>query len=225
MGPQVIPFRIPLPPPAFSANALGGVVATLLTAALLRTWHPSGEPVPPSLHTARFSVAILSGPKQSAQEAPANTEKTAAAVIATPSASSNQLVTAERETSLPKAVAAAQESAAGASSVVPQEVIPPARVSMPGGRLVAEDVGLGDAPDPFAIGARQVFIRILVGADGAVKRGGIVRSGSDPMRDTLILRAMMSRTYTTTNLIRNEGKEPQWQLDLVIDYGTNEFLP
>lgn len=207
------------------ANALGALAATVLTSALLRTWHQAGEPVPPSMHSARFSVAILAGPKQSAQEAPANTEKTADAVIATPSANPNQMVTAERETSLPEAVAAAQESAAGEPSVVPEEVIPPARVSMPGGRLVAEDVGLGDAPDPFAIGARQVFIRILVGADGSVKRGGIVRSGSDPMRDALILRAMMSRTYTTANLLRVAGQEPQWQLDLVIDYGSNEFLP
>lgn len=213
------------PGPAVVAHTLGTLVATGLTAALLRTWHPSGEPIPPSLHTARFSVAILSGPKQSAQEAPANTERTAEAVIATPSAQPNHMVTAERETSLPNAVESAQESAAGESAVVPQEVIPPARVSMPGGRLVAEDIGLGEAPDPFALGARQVFIRVLVGADGSVKRGGIVRSGSDPMRDTLILRAMMSRTYSTANLMRIEGKEPQWQLDLVIDYGSNEYLP
>lgn len=211
-------------PPAAKAQVLGAVVATALTAALLHAWRTAGEPVPPSLSAVRFAVAVLAGPKQAAQAAPSNADRTEASVIATPEAKANQVVTAERPTSLPQAVAAAQESAPGPEAAQPEEVIPPARVSMPGGRLVAEDPGLGEQPDPFAVGPRQVYLRLFVDKTGKAVRGGIVRSGQEPMRDALILKAMLSRSYSTANL-RIAGPDGLWQLDLVIDYGTNEFLP
>jgi hypothetical protein len=96
---------------------------------------------------------------------------------------------------------------------------------MPGGRLAAEDAPVGDMKDPFEVGPKQVYLRLYVNAQGRVVRGGIVRGGSDPARDNMILRAMVSRTYSTQNLVRVDGGEPQWQMDLVLDYGTNEFLP
>lgn len=207
------------------AQGTGALVATATLAGLLHGWQRAGEPALPSLSAARFTVAVLAGPKQAAQTAPENATKREEAVITTSRADPNQLVTAERETSLPAAVEAAQDSSVGDETVRQEEVIPPARVSMPGGRLVVEDVGLGDLPDPLAIGARQVYLRIYVDADGKVVRGGIVRPGTEPLRDALILKAMMSRTYATSKLLQVPGGEPLWQLDLVLDYGSSEFLP
>lgn len=204
----------------------GAVVASMVLTALLTGWQKAGEPSPPSLKNTRFSVAVLQGPKQSTQEAPADVDKTAPeVVIAAPEVSTNSVAAAERETSLPEAVAAAQESAVGPEAPKQEEVIPPAQVSMPGGRLVAQDAPVGDQPDPFAVGPNQVYLRLLVDEKGKPVRGGIVRQGSEPMRDVLILKAMMSRTYRPEKLIRSPGEEKMWQVDLVIDYGTDEFIP
>lgn len=211
--------------PAGQAKSAGALVATLLTVGLLHAWRSAGEPVPPSLSNTRFSVAILSGAKQAAQQAPQNADTVAEAVIAAPEAALAPVVTAERPTSLPEAVKAAQDAAPGPETVEADEVIPPARVSMPGGRLMAVDASTGEVPDPFAMGPRQVYLRLYVNQAGKVTRGSIVRSGAEPMRDALILKAMQSRTFATDRLIRIESGEPMWQLDLVIDYGTNEFLP
>lgn len=206
---------------------LGALTAVGLLAVLLARWQVAGTPVPPALSTARFSVAILAGPKQAAQTAPENTDQVAEAVTTTPEPISEPVVAAERDTSLPEAVQAAQQSTPSEASVTqPVEVLPPAEVSMPGGQLMAQDATIGNSTaDPFALTERQVFIRLLVNAQGKVVRFGIIRGGGDPMRDSLILKAMRSRTYATDKLIRIEGSEPLWQLDMVLDYGNNDFLP
>lgn len=209
------------------AYSAGTIAAVALLAALLLRMQVQGTPVPPSPNLARFSVAVLAGPKQAAQSAPSNAAAVAEAVAPTPEPVNAPVVTAQRETSLPQAVKAAQESAPTSEPApAPVEVLPPAQVSMPGGRLTAEEAPIGDAAaDPFEIKPRQVYIRLLVNADGQVVRFGVIRSGGDPMRDNLILKAMRSRTYATDKLIRVDGNEPLWQLDLVLDYGNNDFLP
>lgn len=207
--------------------SLGAAVAVGLLAFLLARWNVVGTPVPPSLSSARFSVAVLAGPKQAAQTAPQNTDKVAEAVAPSKEPVNEPVVAAKRDTSLPKAVKAAQEATPSKDEVTkPVEVLPPAQVSMPGGQLMAEDTSIGDsAADPFQIKPRQVYIRLLVNANGQVIRFGVIRSGGDPMRDSLILKAMRSRTYSTNKLVRVEGNEPLWQLDMVLDYGNNDFLP
>ncbi|KVP65529.1 hypothetical protein WJ96_03955 [Burkholderia ubonensis] len=207
--------------------SLGALVAVGLLAFLLARWHVVGTPVPPSLNSARFSVAVLAGPKQAAQTAPENTDKVAEAVAPSPAPVNEPVVTAKRDTSLPEAVKAAQQATPSKEEVTkPVEVLPPAQVSMPGGQLMAEDAPIGDgAADPFEIKPRQVYIRLLVNASGKVVRFGVIRSGGDPMRDSLILKAMRSRNYATDKLIRVDGNEPLWQLDMVLDYGNNDFLP
>lgn len=212
------------------ARAYGGgaIGAAIVLMAALWQWSNPGQPVPPSLTQARFSVAVLAGPKQAAQTAPENADQVVEATVTVPTPPKDApVVVAERETSLPEAKKAAQSTAPSPAPVVkPVEVLPPARVSMPGGKLMAEDAPIGDGvQDPFAIKPRQVFIRLLVDKDGKVTRSGIVRSGGEPMRDGLILKAMASRTYTTENLLRIAGDVPTWQVDMVIDYGTNDFLP
>jgi hypothetical protein len=219
----------PTSPRAVLAQAisLGALVGGGLLALLLTRFDVPGTPVTPMLTAARFSVAVLAGPKQASQQAPANTDQVAQAVAPTPEPIDAPVVAAQRETSLPQAVKAAQDAAPTEAEVTPPvEVLPPAEVSMPGGRLVAEDASVGDSvADPFELKPRQVYIRLLVNAQGHVVRNGIVRSGGDPMRDSLILKAMRSRTYATDKLIRVSGNEPLWQLDLVLDYGNNDFLP
>lgn len=209
---------------AYTAGAL--TAAALMTVLLFR-WQVEGTPVPQSPKVARFSVAVLAGPKQAAQTAPSNTDQVAEAVAPTPEPVNTPVVAAQRETSLPAAVKAAQESSPVAEvPTTPVEVIPPAQVSMPGGHLTAEEAPIGNSSaDPFEIKPRQVYIRLLVNAQGQVVRFGIVRSGGDSMRDTLILKAMRSRSYATDKLPRVEGNEELWQLDLVLDYGNNDFLP
>jgi outer membrane biosynthesis protein TonB len=211
----------------FQGYFLGGFAAAGLLTALLAQWHVKGTPVPPSLNSAHFSVAVLAGPKQAAQRAPENVDKVADAVAPSPKPVDVPVVTAQRETSLPKAVKAAQEASPTRAEVTkPVEVLPPAQVSMPGGHLMAEDAPIGDdaTPDPFEIKPRQVYIRMQVDASGHVTRSGILRSGGDPMRDSLILKAMRSRTYSTKDLKIRVGDDI-WQLDMVLDYGNNDFLP
>lgn len=206
------------------SNTLGVIAASAVMAALLAAGKV-GEPTPPSLKVERFSVAVLAGPKQAAQTAPADVSKTEEAVAPTPAPETVEVAAAERSTSLPEAVAATPDSNPGPEVATPVEVIPPATVSMPGGQLMAQDAPVGELSDPFAIGPQQVFIRLFVNEQGKVVRGGIVRGGTEPMRDAFILKAMLTRNYSTKNLIRIEGNEPLWQLDMVIDYGTNEYLP
>lgn len=206
--------------------SLSLLVASSVLAVLLVRWQVAGTPTPPSLNAARFTVAVMSGPKQAAQTAPENTETVAESVTPTQEKVDAPPVTAKRDTSLPEAVKSAQQAAPGPEMTKPVDVIPPAQVSMPGGQLMAEDAPIGDGvPDPFEIKPRQVHIRLAVNANGKVTRFGIIRSGGDPMRDNLILKAMRSRSYDTSKLIRVEGNEPTWQLDLVLDYGNNDFLP
>lgn len=210
------------------ARFLGAAASLLVLAGICFSWVKSvGEPSPPALSTTRFSVAVLSGLKQAAQVAPETVDSTAEAVVVAPEPVSAPVVEAERSTSLPDAVVATPDAKPSPEIAKPTEVIPPARVSMPGGRLSSEDAPVGDQRDPFAISPTQVYLRFLVDVDGRVVRGGIVRGGRDPMRDTLIYKAMSTRNYASKNfaLKRVEGGEELWQLDLVIDYSTNEFLP
>lgn len=210
------------------ARLLGIAGAVLTLVGIGATWTKTiGEPSPPAMSTTRFSVAILAGPKQAAQTAPDNVQSTADAVVVVPDVTNAPVIEAQRSTSLPDAVVATPDAKPSVEVAQPTEVLPPARVAMPGGRLSTEDAPVGDQRDPFAIAPTQVFLRLLVNAEGRVVRGGIVRNGRDPMRDTLIYKAMASRTYTTDNFTMKlmDGAEPLWQLDLVIDYSTNEFLP
>jgi outer membrane biosynthesis protein TonB len=215
----------------FQGYLLGGLAAGGLLAVLLAHWHVKGTPVPPSLNSAHFSVAVLAGAKQAEQKAPENVDKVADAVAPSPTPVNVPVVAAKRETSLPKAVKAAQEATPSKDEVTkPVEVLPPAQVSMPGGHLMAEDAPIGDdaTPDPFELKPRQVYIRLQVDADGHVVRSGILRSGGDQMRDSLILKAMRSRTYSTKDMrvrVDNPGTAPLYQLDMVLDYGNNDFLP
>lgn len=204
----------------------GVVVASTVLAALL-TWHPKkGDPVIPQLSTVRFQVAVLAGPKQAEQQAPADAAEKVPDVKPAPApAEVNTVAVAQRQNSLPKAVKAAQDSTPGTEVAKPDAVIPPAQVSMPGGHLAVDDAPAGEEKDPLSVGARQVFIRLFVNAQGRVIRGGIVRDGNDPMRDAMILRAMYSRTFDPQRLVKVPGGEPVWQLDLTIDYGTNDTLP
>lgn len=209
--------------------ALGAVVASVSLALLLNSWNSVGEPIPPSLNEMRFSVAVLAGPKQAAQTAPENVDKVVESTVVTPEPVSAPVVVAERKTSLPEAVAAAQTTAPAKVEVTKEaEVIPPAKVSMPGGKLMAEDAPIGDgAEDPFSIKPRQVYIRLLVDETGQVIRAGVVRSGGDNFRDSIILKAMKSRKYNTSSIklkVQENGQQ-MWQLEMVIDYGTNDFLP
>lgn len=207
-------------------GAIGAAVASAVLLALLGSWKPRGVPTVPALSSARFAVAVMAGPKQAAQSAPANAD-VVAPEVAPATEQAQAVVTAERETSLPAAVQAAQQTQAGPEVAQPidVELIPPSEVSMPGGQLMATEAPLGDQTlDPFEIGPRQVYIRLLVNEQGQVVKFGIVRSGGDPMRDSLILKAMRSRTYDTKDL-RIQVQDKVWQLDLVLDYGNNDFLP
>lgn len=216
--------------PLLLSNTVGVLTATSVLAGLLISANSPGLPVVPSLKETRFSVAILSGAKQAAQTAPENVVDVAEQVkpVETPPAAA-PVVAAERETSLPDAVKTAQTTAPTKEvATAPTEVLPPAKVSMPGGKLMAEDAPVGDdTPDPFSIKPREVYIRILLDEKGEIVRAGVVRSGGDVMRDSLILRAMKSRKYDVKSvpLKFEENGKSRWQVDLVIPYGNNEFLP
>lgn len=212
------------------ARLWGCGAALLVLAGIGLTWvKATGEPSPPALSTTRFSVAVLSGPQQAAQNAPENVENTAEEVVVAPEAVNKPVVEAERSTSLPEAVVATPDAKPSVEVAAPVEVIPAARVSMPGGKLSTEDAPIGDLRDPFAIAPTQVYLRLIVDESGRVVRGGIVRNGREPMRDALIYKAISSRTFAVDNLpagaIAVAGEKPQWQFDLVLDYSTNEFLP
>lgn len=230
-GPTLLPARPAASRPAglrasWRQHLLGALAASGVLGGLLYFRAPEGMPVPPSLSTARFEVAVLQGPKQAEQVAPADAENKVEDVKPAPAPkSTNTVAVAQRSTSLPKAVAAAQDADPGTEVAKPVDVMPPARVSMPGGKLAVEDAPEGNQPDPFAIGPKQVYIRLFVDATGHVQHGGIVREGSDPIRDAIILKSMFSRSYTTQNLPRAGGADGLWQLDMVINYSGNEFLP
>lgn len=93
---------------------------------------------------------------------------------------------------------------------------------------MADDAPMGNgAADPFEVKPRQVYVRLLLNDKGEVIRSGVVRSGGDSLRDNLILKAIASRKYSTEKLIQVPGSEGRtaFQLDMVLDYGTNDFLP
>lgn len=210
------------------ARLLGAAASAIVLASICLTWVKTvGEPSPPALSTTRFSVAILSGPKQAAQVAPQNVENTAEAVVVAPEQKPTPVVEAQRSTSLPDAVVATPDAKPSEELAKPTEVIPPARVAMPGGRLSTEDAPIGDTRDPFAVAPSQVFLRMFVDSQGRVVRGGIVRNGREPLRDALIYKAMSTRLFTPDrfNMKRMDGEQPLWQLDLVIDYSSAEYLP
>lgn len=207
-------------------NAFSAITATSVLAAMLLVKLPHGEPVPPSLSTERFAVAVMAGEKQAAQEAPADAPKTEQDVTPTQEPINADVAVTDRPNSLPNAVASAQDTAPSSELHAPAQVIPPAVVSMPGGKLMANDEPMGSVDnDPFKIGPHQVYLRVFVNDKGKVTRSYIIRSGGEPLRDALILKAISSRTYSTKSLLRIDGGEPLWQLDLVLDYGTSEVLP
>lgn len=202
--------------------SLGAAVATAILAGLLTQWVAKGQVTPTRAEPRSFTVAMLRGEKQAAADAPENMSDVVDAPIqATPAAA--QAVASERETSLPQAVAAAPSSTPSKSTQA-EEVIPPSKVSMPGGRLALDESPLGEMADPFGVGPSQVFIRVIVDEHGRPVEGEIVRPGSDPMRDRVILRAMLSRRYDLSQAIKTEGKTGG-QIDMVLSYGTADVLP
>lgn len=204
---------------------LGALAASGALGLLLHHWGHSGVEEYPRLADSRFQVAVLAGPKQAAQVAPDNAENTAQAVVASPQKTAAQAVTADRPTRLPEAVTAAPDSKPTTQAPAPEQVLPPAQVSMPGGQLAAEDAPDGEMPDPFHVGRRQVYIRLLVDPTGKVVRGAIVRGGAEPMRDAIILKAMMSRSFVKAGGgFKVEGSDLR-QFDMVLDYGTQDYLP
>lgn len=212
-------------PDTTRALGLGVTLATASLLALLASRAQSGVEELAHLADSRFQVAILAGPKQAAQTAPDNVQQQAAAVVSAPSKTATQAVTAERPTQLPEAVTAAPDSKPTAMVAAPEQVLPPALVSMPGGQLAVEDAPSGDIPDPFHVGRRQVYIRLLVDPDGKVVRGAIVRGGQEPLRDAIILKAMMSRSFVQApGGLRVTGSDLR-QFDMVLDYGAQDYLP
>lgn len=210
-------------------NLAGFLMSACALGVMLAFDVQQGEPIPPRLEAPQFSVAVLRGARQAAQTAPENvTEVVEAVQVSAAAPATKAPAVADREASLPEAVRAAPVAAVEAPKpevVQPVEVAPPARVSMPGGRLVMEDAPPGDSPDPFTPGPRQVYLRLTVNAEGKVVSGAIVRPGPEPWRDALILRAMRSRTYSTDNLQQMPSAERQWQLEMTVPYGRADDAP
>lgn len=222
--------------PAATLHSLTTTAGTLVAAGLMvfLLW-PSGKqgiPEPVKLAVPTFNVAVLSGPRELSQAANENIEQVVEAQPVAESALAPQVVTTETPSSLPSAVNTAPVPAVEAPAVVnpePAEVIPPAQVSMPGGRLMAADADLGSAtPDILSVSKHEVILRYLVDEQGRVVRGGIFRSGSDPLRDTFIHKAMKSQTYNVKELPSvQSGTEKLWMVELVVPYNktSQEVVP
>ena len=211
----------------------GAVVASAALFGLLWTSSGAGLPTPAKMVKAQFSVAILSGSKQAEQRAAQDVQETTDQALTLEQSAAAEVKILEQESQLPDAVAASPhaEPTKDAANLEEEKIIAPALISMPGGTLSSHDIDAGDAsaPDPFAIAARQVYMRLFVDANGVVVRGGIIRSGPEPWRDALFLKAAKSRIYQTSRLLpgisRGERQEPTWQVDLVLDYDSASVLP
>lgn len=205
----------------------GLLLGCAIVAYLVLMRQSSGLPTPARVEQVPFQVAMLVGARQSQTvEAPV---QAATEIQVSPSQQATAVEQEESTSALPKAVAAAADAtpAIEAHPEVKEEVIPPARIAMPGGRLseVEAPAGGGTEPDPFAVGPRQVYLRFFVNEQGRVVRGGIIRGGAEPLRDQFILKAMLSRTYKPQQFLKIPGHDNLWQVDLVLDYGNEEALP
>ena len=212
------------------ASLLGGVGASAVLLALLN--QPRyGLPVPAQLNSIPFQVAIMSGERQAAQEAAQDAQtKVIEAPMEDPLALTAQ--SQDIASQLPDAVQAASEPNLMEQGAAQQdEVLPPAKISMPGGVLLSEDAAVAEksGPDPLAIGKKQVYIRLFVNFEGKVMRGGIVRSGSDSFHDAILLKIVKSRIYQISNAmpssVRDSAGNSTWQVDLVLDYDNESILP
>lgn len=205
-----------------STTTAGVVLATSLMMALFISQGAKGIPVPARLEQATFTVAMMVGAREEAKVASENVETVVAEAIVVPAETATDVVTVATASSLPKAVAATAEATAVADPVVKpdkDEVIPPARVSMPGGRLMAEDSTVGGTqPDILGLSKDEVLLRYLINEQGIVVRGGIFRSGSDPLRDTFIHKAMKSQIYNPKDWLQVSATEKIWMVELTIPY-------
>lgn len=215
------------------ALLLGGVTASAMLFALLWSYKGAGLPSPAKLVPSQFQVAVMAGEKRAAQDAPEDAQQVTEQTIDSTSSSAAEIKVQENNSQLPEAVAAAPfaESSLEKADMQQDEVIPPAVIRMPGGTLASEDIPVkgGSSTDPLAIGNRQVYIRLFVNEKGIPVRGGIVRSGPEPYRDALLLKVAKSRVYETSRLLPaadlSGSGEPQWQVDLVLEYDSASVLP
>ena len=213
-----------------TTTSIGVVLATLLMMALFISQGAKGIPVPARLEQTTFTVAMMVGAREEAKVASENIETVVEEAIVAPAETATEVVTVATASSLPQAVATTAESTVLAEAVVKldkDEVIPPARVSMPGGRLMAEDSTVGGAqPDILGLSKNEVLLRYLINEQGIVVRGGIFRSGSEPLRDTFINKAMKSQIYNPKDWLPS-ASEKLWMVELTIPYSKrpNDVIP
>lgn len=213
------------------ATLSGLLVATgLMTVLLWKSVGKEGIEEPAKLIVPTFKVAMMAGARDESKQAKADIETVVEekTVEATPVAT--QVVTESTASSLPDAVEVTAQPVANESlpvEVVQEaEVIPPAQIAMPGGKLMAVDVDLGSqTPEIFSIAKNEVILRYLVNKEGIVERGGVFRSGSEPLRDVFIHKAMKSRIYTVKDWPKvQEGENPLWMVELTVPYNKHEDL-
>lgn len=214
-----------------STTSMGLALSALLMTALFVSQGAKGIPVPARLEQSTFTVAMLVGARVETKVASENIETVVQEVVVTPSDAATEVVTVNVASSLPQAVTATAQATVLTDAVIPpdkDEVIPPARVSMPGGRLMAEDTSVGGArPDILGMTKDEVLLRYLINEQGIVVRGGVFRSGSDPLRDTFINKAMKSQIYNTKDWLPVSMAEKLWMVELTIPYNKrpNDVIP
>lgn len=215
--------------PPWGVHSLGTVTGALVASGLMAylLWpNPNpGEEKPLRIQAQTFNVAVMSGQREEAKVASEVTENVVQDEVVVPSPTAPAVVTQEIKSTLPDAVAAAAEPSAKQKPVIPkevkEEVIPPARVAMPGGRLTEAPIqaGKGGSTTLLPPGKAEVLLRYMVNKHGEVVRGGVFKQGQDPMRDIFIDKAMRSRTYSIQNWPKARvGDEEFWVVELVIPY-------
>lgn len=215
--------------PPWGVHGLGGLAGTVVASCLMvyLLWpNPNpGEEKPTRIQAQTFNIAVMSGQREEAKVANEVTETVVKEEVVVPSPVATAVVTQEIKSTLPNAVATAAEPAVAQKPVIPKEVeedvIPPAKVSMPGGRLAEAplEVGTGGSKELLRPGKSEVLLRYMVNIHGQVVRGGVFKQGQDPMRDIFIDKAMRSRTYSIQNWPKaSVGGEEFWVVELVIPY-------
>lgn len=204
------------------AWGLGGVVSTLVMVGLLGSWWRAGQETPPRHEVQAFSVAITRAEK-AAEVVPL---EDAVEIVQTPvvEAKTTEVAVEEAQTALPEAVIAPPSANAGVPAGEQESVLPPAKVAMPGGRLAIEDAAPGNESTPALLeGVQQVGLRLIINKEGRAIFGEIHRAGPDPVRDRILLRAMLQQQYTP-----GQGKElpgAGWELILALPYGNSDVVP
>lgn len=219
---------------AFATSTGVLTASVLLTALLWPTPGKEGIEEPAKLMLPTFQVAMMSGVREETVTAQETIEKVVEEKTVEASPVAQEVVTENTASSLPDAVATTAEATPAVEDLEPPpevetEVIPPAQVAMPGGKLMAVDAEVGiETPDILSVGKQEVILRYLINRHGLVERGGIFRQGSDPLRDTFIHKAMKNQTYNIKDWpMVQDGENPLWMVELVVPYNkyTEEVLP